>query len=575
MNYYFDSPIFLHYLNRELRETERKNFFDDEVFDFIRVSSIISKNYIYTGSALIWECYDLYPKSVQLLCNLEKNALACFVSNHLNIDSFLEKRRRLYFHDKERYPIYFNDDIKKFPWPSNPKEISGDTTSALASSVFNLINGNDYENSNFMLTSKEKTEILKRLSLKIEYGSAVTYSLFKDIYFSTEKKLHFKRIMVSYFNKRFLDAFQGAILTNIPGIGYYDKYQKTEFLFDFVILKEMLLRLLIISGFSNAEKEFYNIIAIKGDKYYNVFLQEIRKLLHGLYTLCNGDKSNALIYIKGINYLKDNNSFKLEDKLDNLFSFNNNLLKHDEFRKGYESMKITSKKVLILTATILEYKVAREIASARGLKFVEKELDNENFSYTECIGYNDLNVFLARTHMGSLNSALSVFKLCESLKIDYVIMGGICAGLKKDTQQIGDILVSEKIHNYDFAKKTAEERISRGDTIPSNRYLLDKFVLESYEWEKGKVDFGLIISSSVLSNSQVFVEEVKKENPDAIGYEMEGGGLIFSSQILHEKWMLVKSICDWGYNKKNSYQEMAALNSYNFIFNTLMKKIGN
>jgi len=114
--------------------------------------------------------------------------------------------------------------------------------------------------------------------------------------------------------------------------------------------------------------------------------------------------------------------------------------------------------------------------------------------------------------------------------------------------------------------------LARGDTISANRYLIDRFTLGSFDSSVNSgIDFGLFVSSDILANSSEYINRILMEKPEAIGYEMEGAGLIHVCNVIQGKWILVKAICDWGMNKDNSAQKIAAENAFEFIFKTIDK----
>jgi nucleoside phosphorylase len=46
---------------------------------------------------------------------------------------------------------------------------------------------------------------------------------------------------------------------------------------------------------------------------------------------------------------------------------------------------------------------------------------------------------------------------------------------------------------------------------------------------------------------------------------MEGSGLLASAHRTNTAWILVKGICDWGFNKKDDCQKIAVQNAIKFV----------
>lgn len=560
-----DKPIFLHFLNREIRETEQARFEDFEVFQFIMIAALIMQQYIYVGDAIVWECCSVFPRSIKLLRELEKQGLACFIGTNDDIHSFLEKRRRLYQFDRNRYPVYFSDDVSSMPWATNHRLIQTDTTAVLATDFFKIAN-------DFMPESRDFSEADKeRINLSLEYrrrnNSAVTYSLFKKQKFSQSSKLRLKRQIIASYDQHYLNVMSGKIMTGIPGLDYYDTLQKSGLYFNFPFHDAIYGKLgMLCKPSTPVEQTAYALLDVRMQKNFKLLIQEIKKICCGI---TRSSISPALFLAR----LHVHPSESFDTKVIQLWEVSQLLCKENpKFREGYYQMSEDKRKVLVLAASPLEYRILRQTAYERGYRFVDKQdPGNEEFSYAECNESLDKKLFLAWTDMNSLHSSLAIQQLSNLLHPDYVIMGGICAGLHRDSQSIGEIIIADNIHDYNAAKEADTRRIMRGLTIESSRFLKEKFLIESYS-SSLTASTGQLVSSNTLANSKAYLQKVLEDCPDAKGYEMEGSGLIHVCQSFQEKWILVKAICDWGYDKTDSDQELAARNSYSFIFDVVGKE---
>ncbi len=174
-------------------------------------------------------------------------------------------------------------------------------------------------------------------------------------------------------------------------------------------------------------------------------------------------------------------------------------------------------------------------------------------------------------------STLSIYDAIKAFHFDYVIMLGIAYGLKKKNQQIGNILISRELEDFDSAKFTEKQVIHRGHRIPAGTTLLSRFdalrTLGSYK--DTNIELGLFISGEILSDNEEFVKYLQAEYPDAIGAEMEGTGLQSSCHREGVEWILIKGICDWGYEKqaedKEANQKIAISNVCDFVKMTFEK----
>ena len=105
----------------------------------------------------------------------------------------------------------------------------------------------------------------------------------------------------------------------------------------------------------------------------------------------------------------------------------------------------------------------------------------------------------------------------------------------------------------------------RGDKITASPKLLNIFTSSSIDWKKNSVNFGLIASGEKLVDSKRFLNQLKKREPEIIGGEMEGAGLVSVGQNNLKPWIMVKSICDWGYKKSSEFQMQAAKGVFEYI----------
>jgi nucleoside phosphorylase len=276
-----------------------------------------------------------------------------------------------------------------------------------------------------------------------------------------------------------------------------------------------------------------------------------------------------------LNVNRENNSglnSTLNSAYCRLLSINNRLSNNHLFKEGYDNMKKLSqrKKILIVTATLTELRILLKVTDDKGIERSRFTSGKHTYFVLSQLGKNDVYIF--RTEMGSVGSTGSILSINDAISTinpDYVIMAGIAFGLKKSKQNLGDILVSRQLWSSEQAKITDVGRISRGDKITASGLLLDRFSTSSLDWKKTKVDFGLIVSGEKLVNSKQLIKELLESEPEAIGGEMEGTGLMSVCQSVQKEWILIKSICDWGYKKSSQYQETAASNVMEFVIDTI------
>jgi nucleoside phosphorylase len=257
-------------------------------------------------------------------------------------------------------------------------------------------------------------------------------------------------------------------------------------------------------------------------------------------------------------------------------------ISHNEiaFLQTYNMIKknlTTNKKVLIVTATSTEAKTVLQRLETKGKTPNPISVEKVTLWNFGVLGNCELNM-LKLSEMGSSKpsgSALVIYDAIKLIRPDYVIMVGIAFGLKRKKQKIGDILVSRELQDYDSTKKTEEGTIQRGHKIPAGSTLLERFDNSALRFNGADVELGFIISGDTLADSKPFVDELIASFPEAIGGEMEGTGLQSSCHRDNTEWILIKGICDWGYDKQHADKEHDQKTAINNVCDYLIYTLSN
>jgi nucleoside phosphorylase len=234
--------------------------------------------------------------------------------------------------------------------------------------------------------------------------------------------------------------------------------------------------------------------------------------------------------------------------------------------------------VLLVTATDVETQAVitlfeRELDRRREPRFVG------NYVYHQLGEVGGARVAHVQTpKMGGQAALLTVVAGIQALAPAAVIMVGIAFGADSTKQQIGEILVSQQLQDYDLVKVGAAVGAAvitpRGDRVsPSNR-LLSIVHSAMIGWRRPKVDFGLVLSGSSLVDNQDYRDQLLHTfGREAIGGEMEGVGLYSAAKEHRVDWILIKAICDWADGHKAQdkarRQRTAAGNAARFVLHIL------
>lgn len=282
---------------------------------------------------------------------------------------------------------------------------------------------------------------------------------------------------------------------------------------------------------------------------------------------------NYVIYNKSLNVAIEINTSLFSFK--SLFSWDSN---KDKNAKPMNSTNVnidSNKKILIVVATPLEAKMVLSQMKENGYIPIPQTINKMVFWHLGEINGSNL-IMQKTTTMGSSGpggSSLSVQDAISIIKPDAVVMLGIAFGLKKDKQKIGTVLVSKQIEGYELSKIKENSVIQRADKIPASHSLVNMFENAEFDFAQCDLEFGLMVSGEKLVDNEEFVNRLKISYPEAIGGEMEGEGLQSACHRNGVDWILMKGICDWGFNKntpsKNDDQKLAISNACDFLLYTL------
>lgn len=145
-----------------------------------------------------------------------------------------------------------------------------------------------------------------------------------------------------------------------------------------------------------------------------------------------------------------------------------------------------------------------------------------------------------------------------------VIMPGIAFGRDATKQHVGDVLVAEHVAPYELQRVGEETTIHRAPKPRASTTLLNRFRNAS-DWRfsdsTGRacvVRLGEVLSGEKLVDNAALRAKLFEAFPSAIGGEMEGVGLFAASERRHVAWLLAKAVCDFGADKHDDDQPLAA-----------------
>lgn len=174
----------------------------------------------------------------------------------------------------------------------------------------------------------------------------------------------------------------------------------------------------------------------------------------------------------------------------------------------------------------------------------------------------EVEVLLAQCGSGvtsPVSAGYSVPELIADWSPRYVILLGICYGLREEEQRLGDVIVGRRLQVINL-RVGEEETRDLGDATTAGHRLVERFAVAEPP-EGVRVWQGTLLSWDVLVDFPPLRAWLRERYRGALGGEMEGAGVSAASIREGVEWIVVKGICDWGQGKSDDAQRLAASNA--------------
>lgn len=519
------------------------------------------------------------------------------------LEAFYEKRQKRYFFDKDRYPFYFEKEqmiipsTVCLPKKNSSTEYIRRRLNDVISEDIRVRNLDASKNPYVMeiLTYHFPDDPMVALTIRafdLAFGDQRIFKGENSSNNSSKAKNDLKYALSFFHSSSILAELNAAIFTDIPGCQKYDLLA-LEPGYSYQIFEQILNPLIDsvkVHDAENYEKQLLEIVRFRNSPYFDEFCNRIYSLSFKIFIHDRGDGErdrNYAIWLRTVcRKLKDIGDKMRGSPFQWQLSSNTALLYLEQFEKHLktdyfrertseimENRRLST--VVILTVNDTEHQAALAALDNLGIRYTPVTY-KQNVYYQACT--SNCTFYILKSMAGSVGAggaALTVHDAISDLHPTAIIAGGVAFGCKKGSQKIGDILISKQVWQYDPQKQTATEIIRRGDKVTASPMLLSRFSTAITLWERENpgidIHTGLIASGEVLSNNPAFIQELKDSEPEIIGGEMEGAGILSASERENCNWIVVKAICDWGAKKSDNFQPKAAENSFKFIFDVLMQ----
>jgi nucleoside phosphorylase len=536
----------------------------------------------------------LFSSSASLARGLIASEQIVIAGERPSQDEFIESRLERYGFDSDRYPMYFGSDRVRlslqptFVRPIRTTEFLHDGILAVADHHLSL------DQLGAPPADRRRLSTVVPLLKEVVEGrkaEGITRSLFAKRLVDSENEAAASRLISAAYIKQYIDEFECAIASGIRPLASFDHLASAR-----SPDVRVLGKIVGACGFNEqfAMHETRNdelLISARGAPEHQEFVEEVALLSITARFLCSmrddyseffchvdrfADRRAALPAARTIFQASTQHLRAMVSRARSA---------SQKFSGAYElamNELLKPRNVLLVTATKTEsIALRRTFDNLVGLK--EHYLRKVNYTAVELGLIRDLRIIFVQCEPGSVGPSGAQAVISDAIRDfepEAVILAGIAFGARRDKQAMGDILVSRMVYEYERQKVTPTGEIPRGQRIEASPKLISLFrqgevaVWDSTE-TRPSIRFGLIASGEKLVDSKDLVDRLLHQEPELIGGEMEGAGLVAAASRARVPWIVIKAIVDWahdkGSNSSDDHQINVATGAFAYVLKTLLK----
>lgn len=592
-------PIYLHFLDWEL----------GDAFEFRLTLPVAERAFsilaLGTASKLFCSLSPLLENNglkggEAMIGDLVEAAVLLPHSTHPTLDSFLDSRRAMYDHDRDRYPMYFGAGSLGRLSGLSLRQAPGSTTGRLHERMEAWVEGE----SAIWVPPELPREVHRRMEDMVaeELGRreerAITYAMFGvivggDPSAGVVEGTVRRRISIEYTDHQ--KGSHGQLATGLDlALEPIERILQPDWPFerDFQILGALIEAAglgLLAQGWENTL--WRALLPLRGGPEHLAMVSRIQWIGRALESALPPHASRDLRRQRAISAIRgafrprrapaatgpDDLLVSAQGSLDRLAVDLRDRGLGAELDAAADVLLPLEADVLLIVATDVEEEMTlAEFGYPPGR--APRRHPRGQRIYLELGWFSGQRIFLVRSEMGSSGPSGSAFTAEDAmrdLRPTWVLMLGIAFGAKPSDQTIGDVLVPTEIVLYDHKRRgtsnaggaTTSYRDAPGKPDP---VLLARLKAARLDFAGAAVRFGTMLSGSELVDNEVYRDALVAEaaGGKAIGGEMELHGLFSAAELEKARWGAAKAICDFadGRKKENkaAQQALAAANSARF-----------
>jgi nucleoside phosphorylase len=600
-----ERSLYLYFLDRELGDAAGYSLSPEVARHVARTLVISTNSRLICGISLLYENTNLDYRTVEFFGEMIAAGSLDVVSHHLSNAEFMASRVAMYQHDAQRYPAYFG--LSRLPDIEPTVLKTGGTTAHIVAGMTEWALSLPSVDPRYKITvSQLRSPVMRAIGDRDE--RALTFSLFRpylgELADLPAARAGIRRAISRLYATDYRDFGDNDVPTGIRGLVVFERELARDFpLYDVQILADILRLCGIYSAYADAEQPsriWESLLLARSSESHALLAATVRWIVSSLADLVIDqwgiDRHDEVRFqIMGLLHrlttpqripatpvfgadlyaaAADNASFLARQlKRDSRLS-------ETMVRLQGDFLPPPRADVLLVVATEVESEMVIEVFTENG-----HSLENQVFSTTNAYHMfapiGGARIALTRCSMGAGGPGgpeLTVAEAIGALRPTSVIMVGIAFGVNRREQRIGDVLLSTHVFDYDLERvgtdsKGSLARLSRGARPEASARLLSRFRMARLPPTGLWVREGIMLSGKKLIDNVDYRDSLRSICPEAIGGEMEGGGIYAAAARSNVDWIIVKAICDWADGAKqvqmSHRQRLAARNAALAVLRTL------
>jgi nucleoside phosphorylase len=593
-------PIYLHFLDRELGDAFEFKLDLPGAQRALAILALGTESPLFCSLSALLENGAL-TADVGMIEDLVREDVLLPRSTHATMPEFLESRRTMYEHDRDRYPLYFGEPLGELEH-LQPRFNPGSTTETLHGKLIGWTAGQaTLQFSTKPLPVKPRTRMLGIVESELGHRDerAVTYAMFNKVLVGdpSGKTVEWevrRRISLEYADIQ--RGEQSQLATGLhPQLALVEEalWPEAPFERDLQVLQVLLQAAglgALLNGWSRTL--WRRMLPLRGTQEHRRMVSLIQWIAAAIDSCVSAALPRDLRRRQAIALLKPHvGSVQApppsSDAREMLIAAQLNLAGLAKRLAGSQPIKVQldasrdlleplQADVLLIVATDVELTQTLEEFGFPPKKPRRHPKGME--IYYELDTLAGRSVFLVRSNMGATGAGGSLFTASDAikdLKPDWVVMVGIAWGADAATQQIGDVLVPTEVIPVDHQRAGTEGgalKIEfRDSPQPADPILLKRMRDGLTGFIGSAVTFGRVLSGSVLIDNEAYRDALNQQaaRGAAIGGEMELHGLAAAAARENARWGAAKAICDFADGNKgkdkDAKQQLAARNAARFV----------